>query len=176
MEHKEYSIPFSGLKQGKHEFNYEIENTFFASFGYDEFNASSINSTAIVDISETMLELDFKANGTVNVFCDVTGEPFDQPVEATMQLVVKFGEEYNDEDDEILVIPHGEHKINVAQYIYEMLVLAVPQKRVHPGIADGTLKTEALDRLAALQPKEIKDNKDNNDPRWDALKKLITDK
>ncbi len=176
MKHKEYNIPFSGLKQGKHEFNYLIENTFFESFGYDEFNATNVSVTVILNKTSTMLELDFDAKGTVNVFCDVTGEPFDQPIASQMQMVVKFGEEYNDEDDEILVIPHGEHKVNVAQYVYEMLVLAVPQKRVHPGIADGSLKSEALKRLEDLQPKEIKEDKDKNDPRWDALKKLITDK
>jgi uncharacterized metal-binding protein YceD (DUF177 family) len=93
-----------------------------------------------------------------------------------MELLIKFGEEYNDEDDEILIIPHGEHQINVAQYIYEMLVLAVPQKRVHPGVLDGSLKSETLERLKELQPKEVKENKKEIDPRWDALKKLLTDK
>ena len=176
MKHKEYSIPFSGLKEGKHEYSYQIENTFFESFGYEEFNATTITVAVVMNKTSTMLELDFKADGAVNVLCDLTGEPFDQPVSGEMELVVKFGETYNDEDDEILIIPHSEHKINVAQYIYEMLVLAVPQKRVHPGIADGTLKSEALDRLDELRPKEIKENKDENDPRWDALKKLITDK
>lgn len=177
MEHKEYSIPFSGLKIGKHEYKYQIENTFFESFGYAEFNAANINVGVVMNKTNTMLELDFKAAGTVNVFCDLTGEPFDQPITSEMELVVKFGDAYNNEDDEILIIPHGEHKINVAQYIYEMLALGVPQKRVHPGIADGTLKSEALDRLDALRPKETeKEDKDENDPRWDALKKLITDK
>ncbi len=176
MKHKEYSIPFSGLKEGKHEFIYQIENTFFESFEYEEFNATDINVVVVMNKTSTMLELDFKANGAVNVLCDLTGEPFDQTVKSAMELVVKFGDVYNDEDDEILILPHGEYKINVAQYIYEMLVLAVPQKRVHPGIADGTLKSDALDRLDALRPKEVKDNTENNDPRWDALKKLITDK
>lgn len=176
MKHKEYDIPFSGLKEGQHEFSYQIENTFFESFGYEEFNDSSINVDVLMNKTSTMMELEFKAAGVVNVQCDLTGEPFDQPVASFIELVVKFGDTYNDEDDEILIIPHSEHKVNVAQYIYEMLVLAVPQKRVHPGIADGTLKSEALDRLDALRPKEKKDNKEDNDPRWDALKKLITDK
>ena len=42
MKHKEYIIPFSGLKQGKHEFEYNIENTFFESFEYNEFNGADI--------------------------------------------------------------------------------------------------------------------------------------
>ncbi|MBT8210971.1 MAG: DUF177 domain-containing protein, partial [Eudoraea sp.] len=124
----------------------------------------------------TMLELEFYAQGTVNVDCDLTSEPFDQPLKGNMELVVKFGEEYNDEDDEILILPHGEHQINIAQLVYEMLVLAVPQKRVHPGVNDGTLKSEALKRLDELQPKETRKDENKTDPRWDALKDLLTDK
>jgi len=54
--------------------------------------------------------------------------------------------------------------------------LAVPQKRIHPGIEDGTLQSEVLDKLNELQPKEKRSNKEENDPRWDELKKLLTDK
>tara|TARA_R110002094_G_scaffold79618_1_gene85551 strand:- start:17 stop:547 length:531 start_codon:yes stop_codon:yes gene_type:complete len=176
MKQKEFNIPFSGLKQGKHNFNYQIDNTFFDSFGYDEFNAANINLDVILNKTSTMLEVDMEASGTVNVNCDITSEPFDQPVNADLHLVVKFGEEFNDEDIEILILPHREHELNISQYVYEMLVLAVPQKRIHPGIEDGTLKSEVLDRLKELQPKEKRSNKEENDPRWDELKKLLTDK
>ncbi|MEO1011925.1 MAG: YceD family protein, partial [Bacteroidota bacterium] len=74
------------------------------------------------------------------------------------------------------IIPHGEHQINIAQYLYEMLVLAVPQKRVHPGVLDGTLKSDILERLQKLRPNEIREDSSESDPRWDILKKLITDK
>lgn len=176
MKQKEFNIPFSGLKQGKHDFEFKIDNSFFESFEYDEFNASAIDLDVDLNKTSTMLELEFNARGTVNVDCDITNEPFDQEIDAKMELVVKFGNEFNDDDDEILIIPHGSHEINIAQYVYEMLVLAVPQKRVHPGIEDGTLESEALDRLADLQPKETKENKDEIDPRWDKLKNLLTDK
>jgi len=175
-KHKEYSIPFSGLKQGKHQFDFKVDNTFFDSFGYREFNNADIALKLELNRMSTMLELEFRAQGTVNVDCDLTSEPFDQPIKGDMELVVKFGEVYNDEDDEILILPHGEHQINIAQLAYEMLVLAVPQKRVHPGVSDGTLKSEALKRLDELQPKETKIDEDKTDPRWDALKDLLTDK
>ena len=38
MKLKEYFIPFSGLKLGKHKFVYEIDDVFFESFDYQEFN------------------------------------------------------------------------------------------------------------------------------------------
>lgn len=176
MQHKEFNIPFSGLKQGRHEFSYSIDNAFFESFGYDEFNGADLNVNVTLEKRSTVLELDFRAAGTVNVNCDLTNEPFDLPLETQMELVVKFGDEYNDEDDDILILPHGEHQVNIGQYVYEMLVLAVPAKRVHPGVVDGSLKSELLDRLENMQPKEEKDNNKETDPRWDALKNFLTDK
>ena len=176
MKQKEFSIPFSGLKQGKHNFDYTINNQFFESFGYDEFNGANIPLNVVLKKMSTMLEFEMSAQGTVNINCDLTAEPFEQPISAELKLVVKFGEEFNDEDDDILVIPHGEHQVNIAQYVYEMLVLAVPQKRIHPGVLDGTLESEALKKLEELQPKEDKETIKENDPRWDELKKLLTDK
>jgi uncharacterized metal-binding protein YceD (DUF177 family) len=35
--------------------------------------------------------------------------------------------------------PFG-REIDVAQYIYEMIALSVPLRRVHPGVQDGSLK------------------------------------
>jgi uncharacterized metal-binding protein YceD (DUF177 family) len=74
---------------------------------------------------------------------------------------------------------HGEFEIDIAQYIYEMIVLSVPLRRVHPGIKDGSLKTEALTKLNELTVKEQKKEhkeEENIDPRWDKLKQLLTDK
>ena len=176
MKPKEFFIPFSGLKLGKHEFEYEIENTFFESFGYQEFNGAQIKVLAILDKMNNMMELELSSTGKVNVDCDLTGEAFDQPIASDLNLVIKFGDIYDDENDEILILPHGEHQFNIAQYVYEMLVLAVPQKRVHPGVLDGSLQSEVLDKLEELQPKERKESSENIDPRWDDLKKLLTDK
>ena len=86
-----------------------------------------------------------------------------------------FGEHYDDDNDEVLILPHGEHQLNVAQYIYEMMVLAVPSKKVHPGIEDGTLKSDILEKLDELSP-ENKKEIEETDPRWDELKKLLIDK
>ncbi|WP_088339904.1 YceD family protein [Robiginitalea sediminis] len=176
MKIKDFDIPFSGLKLGKHQFEYHIDAAFFEVFGYEEFNGANLEVAVVLDKMNTMLELEMSAKGTVNVACDLTNEPFDQPVAGSLDLVVKFGEAYNDENDEVLVLPHGEHQLNIAQYIYEMLVLAVPSRRIHPGVADGSLKSDVLERLQQLQPKAGESETDTTDPRWDALRNLLTDK
>ncbi|APY08411.1 DNA-binding protein [Winogradskyella sp. J14-2] len=175
---KQYTIQFVGLKEGEHSFDYTISNTFFKNFEYEEFNEVNVEIDLKLIKKSTLLELYFDATGFVNVNCDLTNEPYNQKIEDKFKLVVKFGSEYNDDNEDILIIPHGEYEINVAQYIYELVVLAVPVKRVHPGIQDGTLKSEILSKLEELSPKEGVENNTSEDidPRWNNLKKLLTDK
>lgn len=178
---KEFLIPFAGLKQGKHQFEFQVGKTFFDDFGFDEYNDVNVKVNLVLEKKSTMLELTFKHKGTVNVPCDLTNEDFDLPIKGKLELIVKFGDAYNDENDELLVLPHGEFQVDVSQYIYEMIVLSVPSKRIHPGAKDGTIATEMMDKLNALAPKKEKqeqkqEEKENTDPRWDELKKLLTDK
>jgi uncharacterized metal-binding protein YceD (DUF177 family) len=174
---KEYLIPFIGLKIGKHQFDYQLDNTFFSNFDYDEFNEASVKVSVVLEKKSTMLTLEIKHKGTVNVPCDVSGEEFDLAIKGKLNLIVKFGDTYNDEHEELLILPHGEFQVNVAQYIYESIVLSVPLRRIHPGVKDGSLK-EVIEKLESLAPKENKTIEQNNDidPRWENLKKLLTDK
>ncbi|KAF2514483.1 DUF177 domain-containing protein [Flavobacterium salilacus subsp. salilacus] len=176
---KEFLIPFVGLKQGKHQFEFDINKAFFDAFDFDEYNDVNVKVNLVLEKQSTMLELHFKHKGTVNVPCDLSNEDFDLPIKGTLDIVVKFGDEYNDENDEILVLPHGEYQVDIAQYIYEMIVLSVPTKRVHPGFTDGTMDTAILQKLEELAPKaqeEEEQEEHETDPRWDELKKLLTDK
>ncbi|MFT5256521.1 MAG: uncharacterized metal-binding protein YceD (DUF177 family) [Polaribacter sp.] len=169
---KEFNIPFVGLKEGKHLFEYKIDNTFFELYNYSEFEKSSIDVTLEFVKKSTLFELEFAASGTVHVPCDVTNEYFDLEITATLPLVVKFGQEYNDENEEILILPHEVYQFSVAQFIYEMIVLGIPNKRVHPKVLDGTMETEVLEQLETKEEKTV----ETTDPRWDKLKNLITEK
>lgn len=175
---KEFTIPFVGLKIGKHHFEYKVEQTFFEHFEYEDFNDVNINVSLELEKKSTLLELHFKISGSVNVNCDLTNEPYNQTIKNEFDLVVNFGDEYNDENIDILIIPHGTYEVNIQQYIYELIILAVPIKRLHPGIEDGTLDSEILEKLEELSPKlkDKKDEEEETDPRWNTLKKLLTDK
>ena len=178
----EFLIPFIGLKLGKHKFEYQISKAFFDNFEYDDFENCDIKVEVVLEKKSTLLELTFKHKGTVNVPCDMTNEEFDLPIKGKMKLIVRFGDAFNNDNEELLILPHGEFQIDISQYIYEMIVLSVPLKRIHPGIKDGSLQTEALTKLKELTIKELKkehkkeQKEENIDPRWDKLKQLLTDK
>ncbi|KOS07331.1 DNA-binding protein [Flavobacterium akiainvivens] len=176
---KDYLIPFVGLKLGKHQFEFDINKAFFDGFSFDEYNNVDVKVQLTLEKKSTHMELGFKHKGTVNVPCDLSNEDFDLPIKGKLNLIVKFGDEFNNDNDEMLILPHGEYQVDVAQYIYEMIVLSVPTKRVHPGIKDGTLDAGILNKLEELAPKapkkEEKKQEQDTDPRWDGLKKLLTD-
>jgi len=169
----DFNIEFSGLKLGHHNFDFDISETFFNDYNYCDFSHVDINIDVALIKKTTIMEFNIVVRGNVRIKCDLTNEPYDQPIGNNIDLVVKFGNEFNNEDDEILIIPHGEHKINLAQYIYELIILSVPAKRIHPGVIDGSLKSEILNILEDLKPKE---NKKTVDPRWEKLKEIITNK
>ena len=174
---KDFDIEFVGLKLGLHDFEYNIENTFFENIDFIDFN--DINAVVKVKLVKktTLLELNLESKGTVDINCDITNELFKQSVNNSFDIVVKFGQEFNNENEEILILPHKVHKLNVEQLIYELITLSIPQKRIHPGVLDGTLKSDILDKLNELSPKEnVTINKGEIDPRWEKLKKIVTDK
>lgn len=175
----DFLIPFIGLKVGKHQFEYHIDNAFFDAFEFDDYNDATIDVKVVLEKKSTMLEVNLQHSGTVNVACDVTGEDFDMPIEGSLRLVVNFGDEFNNDNEELLILPHGEHQLDIAQYIYEMIVLSVPLRRVHPGVADGSLKSAALDKLNEIsvtdEDLESEQEEEEIDPRWDKLKQLLKD-
>jgi len=173
MDASEYVIPFVGLKNGTHSFSFQIENTFFKNFGYhNEFETAIFQVHLDFEKKTNMLALCFQGSGHIEVYCDVSTELFKLPISCTFDLIVKFGEQVENSNEEVLYLPVNSYQIDISQYIYEMIVLAIPQKKIHPGVLDGTLQSEIVNKLKELQPKE-NPLAGTKDPRWDKLNELL---
>ncbi len=172
---KTFDVLFTGLKEGIHKFEYNIDIEFFDFFNYKEFCDSNINVDLFFNKKATLFELKYVCSGWVEVNCDVTNELFKLPIKSTYELIVKFGDDYNSENEELIIIPHSDYKLNVAQDIFDTIVLAIPVKRVHPGVFDGTFHSEVLEKLKEYEiidkDQHIKTS-DEIDPRWDKLKNI----
>ena len=166
----QFSLKFIGLKDGSHKFDYVVNNKFFKSYDYFDFNNANIDVQVYLEKKPTVLELDIKGTGSVNINCTSSNEPFDYQIKPKLKILVKFGDSYDDSNDELLVVPHGCHTIDLDQILYEMIVLSMPIRNIHPGIKDGSLKSDIINRL-----KDFDINKEKNsnfDPRWEKLKEL----
>ncbi len=176
-ELKSYDIKFSGLKNGKHQYQFHIDQHFFNQFDFKEFNDSNLDILVDFNKSDNLLEFDIHSQGTVNVPCDISGENYDQEIDGTLNFLVKFGEAFNDDREDLIIIPYNAFAYNIAQQIYESVVLNVPSKRIHPDILSGKKKAENSKYIINYQDDNLHTEEEKEiDPRWAALKKILTDK
>jgi uncharacterized protein len=177
-----YEIPFKGLKEGGHQFDYEIDDMFFEAFDSTLVNKGQIKAKVTLTKQSTLLILDMAIKGSVELMCDRCLDFYDQKVKNKTRLVVKFGSENDELSDELIVIPFEDHMINVAQYLFEQIALSLPIKHVHPDISKGTsgCDPEMLKKLKEYIVEEIPEGNDSEipviDERWSELKKLLDNK
>jgi uncharacterized protein len=168
---KTYSIPFTGLKLGKHQFEYVVDSDFFKEFDYSLVKKAQLKCDVELDKQETMLILNFHIQGHIDLTCDRCLSEYPQPVDVREQQVAKFSEEEIDEDEEIITLTKNDTEINVAGLIYEYINVAVPF--IATCGSEGNTPycdKDMLDRLNQLSGGD--ENEKSADPRWDALKKL----
>jgi uncharacterized protein len=168
-----YTIPLSGLKEGHHTLDFEIDNEFFEQFEESEVKEGRLIANIEIDKRSTHLDLRIRVSGSVRISCDRCLEMFSQPVDSENRLLVKFGKSLDDIDPDIISVPADEHELNLQQQIYEFIMLALPIKRVHPADKKGKstcdpVMIKKLEELIIEEEKEI-------DPRWEELKKLMND-
>jgi uncharacterized protein len=168
---KKYSIPFTGLKLGKHEFDYVITDTFFDEFEYSLVKKANVQCYVELDKQETMLILNFHIKGVVDMACDRCLAAFPLPLDIHEQQIAKFAEEEVDQNEEIITLSKNDHDIDVAGLIYEYITVAVPFVATcgNEGNTPNCDK-EMLDRLNKLSGSE--DENKGPDPRWDALRNI----
>ncbi|MDR1645016.1 MAG: DUF177 domain-containing protein [Tannerellaceae bacterium] len=180
-----YKIELRSLSPGIHEFEFMLENKFFIDIDGTEVQKGKVKVFLTLKRSSIMFEMSFRIEGVVFVPCDRCLDDLEWPIESKNRLVVKFGKEYSEESDEIVVIPEEEGTINLAWFLYEFIALAIPMKRVHPpGKCNKTMSSKLKKHATKNTENEdyasddVEDMTEEDvpevaDPRWDALKGLI---
>ena len=171
-----YSINIVGLSNKQHQFHYEFGNEFFREYGSDLVSEGTFVVDLLLDKHETFLEGEFKIKGSARLICDRSLEPFDFPIEITRKIVFKYGDKDEEITDEIIIIQRDTATLEVGQYIYEFIALAIPLKKLHPRFKDEEEQDEDLSTGKIVYSSEAEGDENNNgnegDPRWNILKKL----
>ncbi len=168
-----YKISFKGLKDGKHQFHYTIGKSFFEQIEGSIIEKGSFEVDVVMNKTSQMLQLEFNIDGNVQAICDNCLGDIIVPVSYEGILYVKFGIEYDEPSEEIIVIPKEENELNIAQLIYEYIVVSMPLRSVHEDhlSCDPEMKAK-LEQFSGEQHHTNNKIKETTDPRWDALKKL----
>lgn len=174
---------------GTQTFEYHLGKQFFVNMESADIHDADLTVTLTVDHNGELYNLDFQVEGTVTLICDRCLDDLIFPIETSYNISVKYGEDYNDDSDDLLVIPESDNYLNVAYMIYDTVALAIPIKHVHPlGKCNRQMSamlkkhrarrsddedTELEDSLIE-EMDSMPDPADDQpaDPRWDGLKKL----
>ncbi|UBM58513.1 DUF177 domain-containing protein [Marinilongibacter aquaticus] len=174
---RQYEIKVQGLEDKRHTFDFEGGDEFFASFDQDIVEKGRFNVDLTLDKSTTMLQLNYRITGEVELICDRTLRDFAYPLDLEEVYVYKFGDRYEEVAEDVSIVPFGVSEINVAQHILDYICLAIPMKRLHPDVEDDDDDFEeedfVEDHLEEIEEDEPESEEQQEvDPRWAALQAL----
>ena len=161
-------INIVGLHNKVHHFEYEIGDAFFAEYGTDLLNKGDFTVHVTLDKHETFLETRFRIVGTATLTCDRSLDAFAYPIEIDKMVIFKYGEETKEISDEVMMIHRDTVSLELGQYIYEFIGLAIPMKKLHPRFEDESEEEDTI--VYSSAPEE--NAGEETDPRWEKLKKL----
>jgi len=181
-----YNIPLKTLSQGTHTYEYVLDRKFFDAIDGEEVRKGNVSVTVNVKRTSSSFDFDFDIKGVVKVPCTRCLDDMNQEVDTRNRLIVKFGKEYSEESDEIVIIPEDEGEINIARCLYEFSALTIPIKHVHPaGECNRVVSSKFRKHRAVSVDDEDDDDGEtgdedfseeeessSSDQRWDALKGL----
>lgn len=171
-----YNVNIIALSNTVHQFNYEFGDEFFGEFGSDFLSKGSFRTDVVLHKHETFLEATFHIKGNANLVCDRSLEVFDYPIESHPKMVFKLGDRDEEISEEIVMIHRDTATLNLGQFIYEFIALAVPIKKLHPRFQEETEVENEEDKdgriVYSSEDKNSEENKNAIDPRWNVLKKL----
>ena len=168
---EQFKINLKDLKEGTTTLNFNIGDAWFASLEEDEIKRGNLSVALDVRRTEGYFELDFHTEGTVVIPCDVCLDDMEQAINTDNRLIVKFGEEYS-EDDDLITVAEDEGVLDATWLVYEFIALDIPIKHVHaPGKCNAAM-IKALEEHSATRSSD--EDGEAIDPRWSGLEKLKT--
>lgn len=152
--------------------DFNLDNKFFADIDGEEFQKGDVKATVTMRKNNDVFDFTFSLDGSVVVPCDRCLDDLEIEVATYNTLRVKLGENYADEGD-VVVVPEAEGDINIAWYLYEFIVLALPMKRVHaPGKCNHEMTGKLKKHSCRVEEEDGNDEERNIDPRWESLKNI----
>lgn len=173
-----FDIDIYKLANKPYEYQYHIDQNFFEHFENSPLEQAKMDAEVKLDKQENLITAHFDIKGTVELECDRSLEKFDYPVTIQERIIYQYGEEEQELDDDIVIITDNTQTINIAQYLYEFINLAVPMRKIHPKYAEEEnphLEGEIIFSSSSEAQREEKEDEEQEepvDPRWNALKNL----
>jgi uncharacterized metal-binding protein YceD (DUF177 family) len=166
-----FTIPVGGLKEGQNSFDFELDKGFLEQYEETEIQDAKLKAFVEAEKTSSHIDITVRITGVIDIACTRCLGVFSYPIDCENRLLAKFGQNDYESDPDIIIIPKDKHELNLMQYFYEYILLALPIKRVHPDDKNGesTCDKEMIKKLSEY----IVSEENLSDPRWDKLRCLM---
>ncbi len=159
-----YDINFASLSMGSHQLDYSLSKDFLQN--YPEAYISDIKAFAVLSLNKMhqCLETSLNIQGTVVGSCDVCTEDVNIEFKTEEFVIFKFVDMQmaNIEDElNVLFIDKRESIVNVADILYETIMLSLPIRTLHDLKADGSYSCNPEYLKYLNQVEDVEDIKNN---------------
>ncbi|TGE04074.1 YceD family protein [Hymenobacter fodinae] len=171
----QYDLNIAKLADKTHHFAFELDRAFFEQFDQQLIPDGKVHADVTLTKTDRLLTLDFDLHGTVRQICDRSLDEYDQEVDAQEQLLVRYGDQNLELDDNVLQITPDTQTLPIAQHLFDYIGLALPMKKLHPRFQnepDDNPDADAKLIFTTRQEGDDDDDSDETDPRWNALRNL----
>ncbi len=170
----QFTIPLEGLKDGMHQFDFQIDRGFFKHFEQSPIQDGKFDLKLFFDKRPDLLVFTFDFKGSFSTNCDRCLEAINLPLTGNQQLIAKYAEE-SGEDADVIYITKGTQELNVARFAYEFICLAIPMTKVYNCGEDEPTpcNVEILNQL--FNNDEVEEKEESKNSVWDALKDFKKD-
>jgi uncharacterized metal-binding protein YceD (DUF177 family) len=174
-----YEVAFVGLKPGVHEFNYELDDKFFAEKGARDLTNAKAHVKMSLEKNTGFMLLKFEVGGSTDVTCDRCGNPLTIDLWDEFKMLVKLVDnptEMNEqeEDPDVFYISRNESHLNVSDWIYEFVLLSIPMQKMCSNEEEGPqCNQEVLNKLKEMEKIHAENNANSI---WKGLEKFKDNK
>lgn len=174
---KEFEIEFVKLENGIHSFEYQINAAFFDFFNNVDINTADVKVKLELNKLDNVLQFFIEGSGILKMTCDRCLSDVNYPVENDFTVIYHLNaaedkmEEAHHVNMDLVYIKGNQFSVNVAESIYQSFLTEIPMVKRCDDVENGTCNDEMINKIEDLDSSN--DQKNENDPRWDGLKKLI---
>ncbi len=127
-----YKVQLASLPDGHHELDFEITTEFFRNMENTDIISADIRVHLDLVKKNDIYDCTFLCKGIMQIPCDRCLDPLDHEVDTAYHVAVRYGENYDDGADDLLIIPYSNSYLNVAYILYDTILLTIPLRHVHP--------------------------------------------
>lgn len=171
----EFLIPFLGLSNGVHPFDFLIDRTFFACFEMSSIKDGRFEVLVQFEKRDRMAILEISGKGFFEAPCDRCLEVIHIPLQFEDRVILKLEEADDTEaSDEVYFLDPKTSQIDISPYIYEAIHLNLPIKNVR-NCADENYLYCDREVLRNLEDSDSGKSPGSGESPWSELKKLNLD-